>query len=218
MCAVALLALACQERKTTTSAGGAGSPGASGPGAAAASGASGPGMGGPGASGLGASAPSAPGSGAAASGAEARPDEPSPSASASASAQGGAGGPGLPGFMVGRFSGKGTTYAAVVEDRQTYSQHSAEIVIGNGGQFTARLARGQEGQPASYRCEAGGTLRPEGALYRMEIVTSTCRLAKAGSTVEFSLEKVGKCVVVWSRKKGFSPFEIDQVAMHREGC
>jgi hypothetical protein len=109
-------------------------------------------------------------------------------------------------------------YAAVVEDRQTYRQHEVEIVVEADGKFTTRLVRGTQGQPADHRCEASGVLRAEGGLYRMTIEASTCQRAKANSIVDFALEQVGNCTVVWNRKKGSPPFEVEQVAVRKAGC
>ncbi|MBK7584643.1 MAG: hypothetical protein IPI67_31215 [Myxococcales bacterium] len=127
----------------------------------------------------------------------------------------------LPNFIIGRFKGSASVYATVVDEHQTYTKREIELEIDATGATKTKLTRGSlKGQQftPSYRCEASGKLRPSAGGFELELEVSTCAAAPAGAKGTFRIVRVGDCQLQYDRQSGKSPFEVEQIAVRREGC
>ena len=145
-----------------------------------------------------------------------------PSATAPPSASSPPSDPAVASWLVGQWKGHTSTYAEVVDDHQTYTRTEVDMSIDATGAVTVALVRGNTpgGRlvAPSYRCKATGRLKPVAEQYVMQLETSTCRLAKAGSEARAQLQRVGKCLVQWNTREGRMPWDDHQIAFRRVGC
>jgi hypothetical protein len=109
-------------------------------------------------------------------------------------------------------------YDSVDMDVQTYVRRDVTLTIGPSGAASVTMARGKSKESPTYRCEASGKLQPVEKMLELAVASSTCTAAKEGSRSRFSVDRVSACLIQLNVKKGKAPFEVEQIAMRREGC
>lgn len=138
------------------------------------------------------------------------PPSPAPSASSLA----------FPPWMTGRWVGEATVYAAVVDGYQSYTKREVTLEIAEGS-VEGKVARGPQIRgrwSPDYRCVFSAKLKPTEGRWVMTVDSSTCSAAGPHAEILFRIERVGACLAQWNRSKGTFPFEVEQIALRREGC
>jgi hypothetical protein len=113
-------------------------------------------------------------------------------------------------------------YAEVVDDHQTYDRREVQLLIAEDGKLELTMDAGNTpggplGAPERH-CRAVARSTQDEQRLSIEIDSSSCRAAPAGSRTQIQLHRVGECLVQWNTLAGTMPYEVAQIAFRRRDC